>query len=168
MRAIVVRQFGAPEVLQVENVPDPVAGPGQLRVRVRAAGVNPVETYVRAGAYARLPNLPYTPGSDLAGTVDEVGANVTTFRKGDRVYAHGVAGGSGAYAEVAVCEDHQLHPLPEPVTFQQGAAMGVPYGTAWRALFVRVNARIGETVLVHGVSGGVGIAAVQIAKAQKM
>lgn len=168
MRAVVVRQFGPPEVLKVENVPDPAPGAGQVLVRVGAVGVNPVETYIRSGAYARLPNLPFTPGSDLAGTVEQVGSDVTTFRKGDRVYAHGVAAGSGAYAELAVCEEHQLHPLPAHVTFHQGAAMGVPYGTAWRALFVRASARAGETVLVHGASGGVGTAAVQIASAHGM
>jgi NADPH2:quinone reductase len=165
MHAIVVRQFGPPEVMQIETVPDPSPGPGQVLVRVAAAGVNPVDTYIRSGAYARLPPVPYTPGSDLGGTVERVGANVTAFAPGDRVYAHGVAAGSGAYAEMAVCEDHQLHPLPARVSFAQGAALGVPYGTAWRALFNRGNARAGETVFVHGASGGVGTAAVQLARA---
>ncbi len=165
MRAIVVRTFGPPEVMKVEEVPDPAAGSDQVVVRVGAVGVNPVETYVRAGAYARLPNLPYTPGTDLAGTVEQTGVNVSSVKPGDRVYAHGVAAGAGAYAERAVCEEHQLHPLPAHVTFAQGAAMGVPYGTAWRALFIRAQARAGETVFIHGASGGVGTAAVQIARA---
>jgi NADPH2:quinone reductase len=165
MRAIVVKQFGPPEVMKVEEVPDPEPGPGQVLVRVAAGGVNPVETYVRSGAYARLPALPFIPGTDLAGTVERVGANVSTFTPGDRVYAHGVASGSGAYAERAVCEEHHVHPLPAHVSFAQGAAMGVPYGTAWRALFIRGNARAGETVFIHGASGGVGTAAVQMARA---
>jgi NADPH2:quinone reductase len=165
MRAVVVRQFGPPEVMKVEEVPEPTPRENQVLVRVKAAGVNPVETYVRAGGYARLPTLPYTPGSDLAGTVEQVGPGVTAWKPGDRVYAHGVAAASGAYAERAVCEDHQLHPLPGHVSFEQGAAMGVPYGTAWRALFIRANARAGETVFIHGASGGVGTAAVQIARA---
>ena len=165
MRAIVVKEFGPPEVMKVEDVRDPEPGPGQVLVKVAAAGVNPVETYVRSGAYARLPSLPYIPGTDLAGTIERVGGNVSTFKTGDRVYAHGVAPGSGAYAERAVCEEHQVHPLPAHVSFAQGAAMGVPYGTAWRALFIRANARPGETVFIHGASGGVGTAAVQMARA---
>jgi NADPH:quinone reductase len=165
MRAVVVRQFGPPEVMKVEEVANPAPGEGQVLLRVAAAGVNPVETYVRAGAYARLPTLPYTPGTDLAGTVEQVGAHVTRFKQGDRVYAHGASPGSGAYAERAICEEHQLHPLPRHVSFAQGAAMGVPYGTAWRALFIRANARAGETVFIHGASGGVGTAAVHIARA---
>ena len=165
MRAIVVREFGPPEVMKVEDVADPAPSPGQVLVTVAAAGVNPVETYVRGGAYARLPALPYIPGTDLAGTVERVGAGVSMFKPGDRVYAHGVAPASGAYAERAVCEEHQVHPLPARVSFAQGAAMGVPYGTAWRALFIRGNARAGETVFVHGASGGVGTAAVQMARA---
>jgi NADPH2:quinone reductase len=164
MRAIVVRAFGPPDVMKVEDVPDPRPGEGEVLVRIAAAGVNPVETYIRSGGYARLPTLPYTPGSDLAGTVEQVGAGVSRFAPGDRVYAHGVAPGFGAYAERAVCAEHHLHPLPSKVTFAQGASMGVPYATAWRALFIRALARAGETVLVHGASGGVGIAAVQMAR----
>jgi NADPH2:quinone reductase len=165
MRAIVVNAFGPPEVMKVETRPDPSPGPGQVLVRVHAAGVNPVETYIRAGAYGRLPPLPWTPGTDLGGVVEQAGEKVTAWKRGDRVYSHGVAAGSGAYAELAICEDHQLHPLPARVTFAQGAAIGVPYGTAWRAMFVRGAARAGETVLVHGASGGVGTGAVQMARA---
>lgn len=165
MRAIVVSGFGPPEVMKLESRPDPLPGPGQVVVRVRAAGVNPVETYIRGGAYGRLPPLPWTPGTDLGGIVEQAGENVTAWTPGDRVYSHGVAAGSGAYAELALCEEHQLHPLPSRVSFAQGAAMGVPYATAWRALFVRANARAGETVFVHGASGGVGTAAVQMARA---
>jgi NADPH2:quinone reductase len=165
MRAIVVRAFGPPEVLKAEDLPDPTPGDGQVLVRVGAAGVNPVETYVRAGAYARLPSLPYTPGSDVAGTVERIGPHISLFKPGDRVYGHGVAPGSGAYAAQAVCAEDQLHPLPARVTFAQGAALGVPYATAWRALFNRGQARAGETVFIHGASGGVGTAAVQMARA---
>ena len=162
MKAIVVREFGPPEVMKLEDAPDPTPEPGQVLVRVHAAGVNPVDTYIRAGAYARRPNLPYTPGADIGGTVEAVGAGVMHVKKGDRVYAHSVAGG---YAQRAVCEEWQVWPLPGRVTFQQGAALGVPYATAWRALFIRARARAGETVLVHGASGGVGVGAVQIARA---
>jgi NADPH2:quinone reductase len=124
-------------------------------------GVNPVETYIRAGAYARKPNLPYTPGSDVGGTVERAGAGVTAFKPGDRVYTQGASGG---YAEFLVCEEAVVHPLPERVSFAQGAALGVPYSTAWRALFMRARARAGETLLVHGASGGVGTAAVELGR----
>jgi NADPH2:quinone reductase len=163
MKAIVVREFGPPDVMKLDEVPTPSPGPEQVLVRVKAVGVNPVDTYIRAGTYARKPRLPYTPGSDVAGIVEAIGPNVTSVRPGDRVYTHGVLG--GAYAEATVCEQSQVHPLPGRLSFQQGAALGVPYSTAWRALFLRARARPGETVLVHGASGGVGIAAVQMARA---
>lgn len=162
MRAVVVREFGPPGVLEVEDVPAPAPGAGQVLVRVRAVGVNPVDTYIRSGTYARKPNLPYTPGADLGGVVEAVGDGVSRVQKGDRVYAHAV---NGACAELALCDEWQVNRMPEHVSFQQGAAVGVPYGTAWRALFIRGRARAGETVLVHGASGGVGTAAVQVARA---
>lgn len=164
MKAIVVREWGPPEVMKLEEVPTPSPGPGQVLVRVKAAGVNPVETYVRAGTYVRKPNLPYTPGSDAAGVVEAVGSDVTSVRRGDRVYTHGTAG-PGAYTEATLCGEAQVHPLPERLSFQQGAALGTPYSTAWRALFLRAGARPGETVFVHGASGGVGTAVVQLARA---
>ena len=165
MRAIVVREFGGPEVMKIEDTPPPSAGPGQIVIRVRAVGVNPVDTYIRSGLYARKPALPYTPHADIAGTVESIGGGVTRVKPGDRVYAYMVDGGG---AELARAEEWQVQRLPERVTFQQGAALGVPYGTAWRALFLKAKARPGETVLVHGASGGVGIAAVQIARAHGM
>ena len=168
MRAIVVREFGKPDVMKLENVPTPTPGPSQVLVRIRAVGVNPVETYIRAGTYARKPNLPYTPGSDGAGDVETVGSEVRDFKHGDRVYVAGdniALTGAGTYAEYALCSPAMLHRLPPKVSFAQGAAMGVPYGTAFRALFHRAAAKPAETVLVHGATGGVGIAAVQIARA---
>jgi NADPH2:quinone reductase len=171
MRAIVVREFGAPEVMTVETVPDPTPSPSQVLVRVRAVGVNPVDTYIRSGVYANKPPLPYTPGNDGAGEVVEVGADVNGFKPGDRVYIAGDNTGaprSGLCAEMALCAPTQLHRLPAGVTFAQGAAIGVPYATAYYALFRRAGARPGETVLVHGASGGVGIAAAEIARAHGM
>ena len=164
MKAVVVREFGPPDVMKVETVADPKPGPTQVLIRVKAVGVNPVETYIRSGSYARKPNLPYTPGSDVAGVVEAVGPNVASFKTGDLVYAHGVAAGSGGYAELAVSEDSQVHRLPDGVSFEQGAAIGVPYGTAWRALFMKAQARAGEMAFINGASGGVGTAAVQIAR----
>ena len=164
MRAIRVHQFGGPEVLKLEEVPDLRPGAGDVLVQVKAAGVNPVETYIRNGAYAVKPALPYTPGSDAAGTVKAVGQGVTKFAAGARVYVAGTSL-TGTYAEQAIAREFQVHPLPEKISFAQGAAMGVPYGTAHRALFLRGNARPGESVLVHGASGGVGTATVQLARA---
>ena len=161
MKAIVVKEFGGPDVMKLEEVRDPTPAPGQLLIRVQAVGVNPVETYIRAGAYARKPNLPYTPGSDVGGTVEKAGPGVTAFKPGDRVYTQGAAGG---YAEFLVCEEALAHPLPTRVSFAQGAALGVPYSTAWRGLFMRARARAGETLLVHGASGGVGTAAVELGR----
>jgi NADPH2:quinone reductase len=165
MRAIVVREFGGPDVMTIDDVPAPSAGPGRIVIRVRAVGVNPVDTYIRSGLYARKPALPYTPHADIAGTVESVGSGVTKVKPGDRVYAYMVEGGG---AELARVEEWQVQRLADRATFQQGAAMGVPYGTAWRALFLKARARPGETVLVHGASGGVGTAAVQIARAHGM
>lgn len=163
MKALIVREFGGPEVMKIEEVPDPSAGPSQVLIRVKAIGVNPVDNYIRSGTYARKPQLPYTPHTDIGGIVEAVGGSVTRVKKGDRVYAHAAAAGG---AELAVCDEAQVHPLPQNASFQQGAALGVPYGTAWRGLLIRAQARAGETVLVHGASGGVGTAAVQIARAR--
>jgi NADPH2:quinone reductase len=171
MRAIVVREFGGPDVMRLEDVQLRAPGPTEVLVRIRAAGVNPVDAYVRSGTYARKPSLPYTPGTDGAGEVEEVGHQVAQFKVGDRVYIAGdnvAPSGAGTYAQQAICLLSMLHPLPERVTFAQGAAMGVPYATAHRALFGRANAKAGETVLVHGATGGVGIAAVEIAHANGM
>jgi NADPH2:quinone reductase len=163
MKAIRVSEFGDPGVLKVVEVPTPSPGAGQVLVRLLAIGVNPVETYIRSGNYARKPELPYTPGSDGAGVIEAVGAGVTVFQPGERVYTAGTV--TGSYAEFAVCNVGQVHRLPAGVSFAQGAALGIPYATAYRALFQRGQAQSGETVLVHGASGGVGIAAVQLAKA---
>ena len=164
MKAIQVRAFGGPEVLGLCDVPDLQPGQGQVVVRLAAAGVNPVETYIRSGAYAKLPALPWTPGSDGAGVVESVGAGVEgKFRAGQRVWVAGSV--SGTYAEAAVCDAGRVFALPETATFEQGAALGVPYATAFRALIQRGGAKAGETVLVHGATGGVGVGVVQFAKA---
>ena len=162
MKAIRVQEFGGPEMLRLEEVTDPQAGPGQIVVAVEAIGVNPVDTYIRSGGYGKRP-LPYTPGSDAAGTVKMVGAGVTGLQTGDRVYLAGTI--TGAYAEKALCSVSQVRPLPERLSFAQGAGVHVPYYTAHYGLYHRAAAQPSETVLVHGASGGVGLAAVQIARA---
>jgi NADPH:quinone reductase len=169
MKAIRVRELGGPDVMKLEDVPDPKPGPGDVLVRIHAAGVNPVDTYIRSGTYPRKPALPYTPGSDGAGKVEAVGVDVRNFTPGDRVYIAGYGNsptGAGTYAERALCTPSQLYPLPARASFAQGAALGVPYATAYRALFQRAGAKAGETVLVHGATGGVGIACVELAHAR--
>lgn len=166
MKAIRIHNFGAPEELKLEDVPDPRPEKGQILVKVHAAGVNPVDTYIRSGSYKIKPPLPYIPGSDCAGMVEETGEGVFRFRKGDRVYTSGSV--TGAYAEKCLCTEAQVHPLPASLCFTEGAAIGVPYATAYRALWQKACARPGDIVLVHGASGSVGSAAVQIARAAGM
>ena len=137
MRAIRVKEFGGAEVLRLEDIPEPVAGKGQVVVRIKAAGVNPVDTYIRAGTYPRKPQLPYTPGADGAGVVESVGEGVTRLKVGDRVYVGG--GFTGTYAELALFDEWSAWPLPPGVSFSQGAAVNVPYVTAFRALFQRAT-----------------------------
>ena len=154
MRAIRVHEFGEPEVLLLEEQPRPEPVEDEVLVRVQAAGVNPFETYVRSGMYAALPALPYTPGVDAGGVLVE---------SGERVYVSGSL--SGTYAEFALCRRDQVHPLPDSLSYAQGAALGVPYETAHRALLQRARPAAGESLLVHGASGAVGLALVQFALA---
>jgi NADPH:quinone reductase len=163
VKTIRVHEFGEPDVMKLEEAPDLQAGEGHVVVRLKAAGVNPVDVYMRTGTYAIKPTLPYTPGSDGAGVVESVGPDVEGLKSGDRVYVAGSL--SGTYAEQALCGAWQVHPLAPNVTFAQGAAVGVPYATAFRALFHFARPQAGETILVHGATGGVGVAAVQLARA---
>lgn len=166
MHGIQVSEFGGPEVLVHRELPVPEPGAGQVRVRVQAIGVNPADTYIRTGTYAFFtPELPYTPGFDGAGVVDAVGAGVDQLAPGDRVLvaALGSPGCSGLYADLAVVDAAVVHPLPSALSFGQGAAVGVPCVTAWRALFQKAGLQPGETVLIHGASGGVGVPATQLA-----
>lgn len=163
MKAIRVREFGAPEVMKIEDIDGLSPAGGQVVVDVKAAGVNPVDTYIRSGVYPTSPELPYTPGMDAAGVVKAVGPGVSRLKEGDRVYVADAL--SGTYAEEALCEESQVHPLPDAVSFEEGAGVYVPYATAYRALWMLARVRPGETLMIHGASGGVGIAAIQIAKA---
>ncbi len=162
MQAIRIHEFGGPEVMRLEELPDLQPGPGQVAVQLKAVGVNPVDTYIRAGMYP-APPLPFTPGFDGAGEVAAVGPGVKRVAEGQKVYLAGSL--SGAYAQQALCEEAHVHPLPLGISFAQGASLGVPYGISYRALFQRAKALAGETVLIHGASGGVGTAAIQLARA---
>ena len=166
MKAIRAHSFGGPEVLQYDDIADPVPGPGEVVIDVRAAGVNPADTYMRTGVYAIVPDLPYTPGGDAAGVIAAVGTGVSRFSVGDRVFA-GTAMGfnmTGCYAEKVLRPADDVLPLPDGIDFSQAAALGIPYATAHYALFARGGAVAGETVFIHGASGAVGTAAIQLAK----
>ncbi|XP_039694538.1 quinone oxidoreductase isoform X2 [Pteropus medius] len=153
MRAIRVFEIGGPEVLKFQSdVAVPIPKDHQVLIKVYACGVNPVDTYIRSGTYGRKPHLPYTPGFDVAGVIEAVGDNVTAFKKGERVFTTGTI--SGGYAEYAVVADDNVYTLPEKLDFKQGAAIGIPYFTAYRALLNRARVKPGESVLVHGASGG--------------
>ena len=166
MKAIRAHAFGEPDVLQLDDVADPEPGPGEIVIDVRAAGVNPADTYMRTGVYAIVPELPYTPGGDAAGIVSAVGEGVTEYSVGDRVFA-GTGMGfnmTGCYAEKVVRPATDVLPLPENVEYSAAAALGIPYATAHYALFARGGAKSGETVFIHGASGAVGTAAIQLAR----
>jgi len=162
MKAIRVHSFGGPEVLKLIDAPTPSPGMGEILVRLHAIGVNPVDTYVRSGARGKRV-LPYTPGTDGAGVVELVGPGVTKVAVGDRVFTSSTL--SGAYAEYALCTPSQVHQLQAETDFTVGAALSIPYATAYRALFQLGRIRAGETVFIHGGSGGVGIATIQFARA---
>jgi len=166
MKAIRVHEYGEPEVMRLEEVRDPILGEGEVLVKVHAIGVNPVDTYFRSGNYPVKQAMPFTPGSDGAGTIEAAGQGVKTLKPGDRVYTSGSI--SGTYAEKVLCFEDQVHPLPEKSSFAEGAALSVPYSAAYRALFQKARAVPADTVLVHGASGGVGIAAAQFAHAAGM
>lgn len=163
MKAIQVHAFGGPEQLKPEEIPTPKPAAGQILVRVYAAGVNPYDTYMRAGTYPIKPQLPYTPGSDAAGIVEAVGDGVKKVKRGDRVFTASTL--TGAYAEYTLALENQIHALPQKVSFAQGSGVYVPYGTAYHAIHHEAHARASEALLIHGASGGVGTAAVQIARA---
>ena len=162
MKAIQVHQFGAADVLQYVDIAEIKPLNTQIKIEVKAIGVNPVDTYIRSGTYPIKPDLPYTPGKDGAGIITAIGPDVQQKKVGDRVYTCGCI--SGSYAEELICDEDQAFILPENCSFVAGAALGVPYSTAFIALNLRAQAVEGEMVLIHGASGAVGLAAIQIAK----
>lgn len=162
MKAIVINEYGDPGVMKFEEIPTPEPKDSQVLVKIFAAGVNPVDTYIRSGNHAQAPKLPFTPGKDAAGIVESVGVNAAKFKPGDRVYTADSI--TGTYAEYALCGDDQLGRLPDNVSYEQGAGIFTPYATSYRALFQKAQVKPGETILIHGASGGVGLAAVQWAK----
>jgi NADPH:quinone reductase-like Zn-dependent oxidoreductase len=161
MRAVVITRHGPPEVLKVEERPDPVAGPGEVRVAVKAAGINFADLMARSGLYPDAPPPPCVIGYEVAGEVESVGAGVESFKVGDRVLAGTQFEG---YAELVTAREADVLPLPERLSFEQGAAVPVNYTTAWAGLVMMGGLRKGDRVLIHAAAGGVGIAASQIAR----
>jgi NADPH:quinone reductase-like Zn-dependent oxidoreductase len=161
MKAVVLTGTGGPEVLQVQERPDPAVGPGEVRIAVRAAGINFADTMARVGLYPDAPKPPCVLGYEVAGTVDAVGDGVSSLAVGDRVFAGTRFGG---HAELVVVPEAQVLPLPERLSFEQGAAFPVNYGTAYAAMIVMGSLRAGDRVLIHAAAGGVGISAIQIAR----
>jgi NADPH:quinone reductase-like Zn-dependent oxidoreductase len=166
MKAVIIREYGGPEVLKYEDVPRPEPKENEILVRVIAAGVNPIDAIIREGTYAKEfgTNLPLVPGYDIAGVVEKTGAKITKLKAGDAVYGYVLRG--GGYAEYAVASEKELSPKPKSLSFVAAAAVPLGALTAWQALIDTAKLRAGQTVLIHGGSGGVGTMAIQIAKAR--
>ncbi|MGB5489956.1 MAG: NADPH:quinone oxidoreductase family protein [Woeseiaceae bacterium] len=162
MRALVCNEYGPPESLVIEEQSDPVAGEGQVLVDVAAAGINFPDVLSIAGKYQVRTPTPFIPGNEAAGVVAELGEGVSHYSVGDKVIVNTMG---GAFAEKCVASVHMMMPLPDSLSFEQGAGFSVTYGTSYHALKQSANLQAGETVLVLGAAGGVGITAVEIAKA---
>jgi NADPH:quinone reductase-like Zn-dependent oxidoreductase len=161
MRAVVITKHGGPEVLQVQERPDPPVGPGEVRIAVRAAGINFADTMARTGLYPDSPKVPCVVGYEVAGEVESVGEGVESFRPGARVLAGTRFNGQ---AELVTVPQGMVYPLPDRLSFEEGAAFPVNYATAQAGLVVMAGLKAGERVLIHAAAGGVGISATQIAK----
>jgi NADPH:quinone reductase len=166
MKAIQVKEFGSSSVLQIAELADPQPSPEQVLIQVHAAGVSPLDTYVREQSHgAPTPKLPYIPGFEAVGEIAAIGDRVTKFKVSDRVYANPFM---GAYSELLVQDENAVYSLPDNISYEQGTAVVNSYATAYYALFNLAKAKAGETVFIHGASGAVGLAAVQIARAAGM
>lgn len=165
LKAIEMKNFGPSENLQLANITLRPIEPNEVKVRVFAAGVNPSDVYTSTGTYAIKPTLPYTPGLDGAGVVEEIGALVKDVKVGDRVFVASLPGKTtGTFAQMVICDAHYVMQLPAHISFEQGAALGIPALTAFRAVVQKGHVEAYHTVLIHGASGAVGLQAVQIAK----
>jgi synaptic vesicle membrane protein VAT-1 len=161
MRQIWITKAGPPEVLQVREAPDPDAGPGQVRIRVKAAGINFADLMARVGLYPDAPKLPCVMGYEVAGTIDQIGEGVTGFAMGDRVFGMPKFGG---YTDTLVISAEQVFKVPEGMSFEEAAAFPVVYLTAYDMMLFTGNLRPGSSVLIHSAAGGVGLAAIELAK----
>jgi NADPH:quinone reductase-like Zn-dependent oxidoreductase len=168
MKAVVIHEYGGPEVLKYEDIPRPEPNDHQLLVRVIAAGVNPVDALIRSGMFAKEGNraFPIIPGGDIAGVVEKVGSKITKFKAGDPVFAYVSLDNSGGYAQYALVTEREVAAKPKSLTYVEAAAVPIAGMTAWQALVDTAKLSAGQTVLIHGGSGGVGSFAIQIAKAR--
>jgi NADPH:quinone reductase-like Zn-dependent oxidoreductase len=168
MKAVVVHEYGGPEVLKYEDAPKPEPKENEVLVRVIAAGVNPVDDGLRSGHYSKYfgPKPPFTPGGDIAGVVEKTGAKITKLKVGDAVYAYLDLDRGGGYAEYTVATEKEAALKPKSLAFEEAAAVPIVALTAWQALIDAARLSAGQTVLIHGGSGGVGTFAIQIAKAR--
>ena len=166
MKAIVVHDFGGPDVLKLEDVPRPEPKENDILIKVIAAGVNPVDAGIRSGHYSKFfgPKPPFTPGADVAGVVE--GSKIDKYKAGDAIYAYLDLDRCGGYAQYTIVKDKEASPKPKSLTFEEAAAVPVVALTAWQALVDTAKLSAGQTVLIHGGSGGVGTFAIQIAKAR--
>ena len=162
MKAVIARAFGGPKSFSIEEVPDLEAAPGQARVRVAVAGVSFVDVLTAAGSYQLKPPLPFIPGSEFSGVVDQLGSGVNHLQIGDRVFG---ANFGGVFAEQVLVPAASLTRMPKRMSFEEGAVFRVSYATSYYALVQRGRLAPGETVLVLGAGGAVGVAAIEIAKA---
>src|SRR6266581_3616414 len=167
MKAVVIHEYGGPEVLKYEDVPQPEPKQDQLRIHVIAAGVNPVDGMIRSGMFDKEGHraFPVILGGDISGVVEKVGSNITKFKSGDPVFAYVSLDNSGGYAQYAVVTEREAAPKPKSLTYVEAAAVPIVALTAWQALIDTAKLKAGQTVLIHGGSGGVGSFAIQIAKA---
>ncbi|MCZ6774549.1 MAG: NADPH:quinone oxidoreductase family protein [Proteobacteria bacterium] len=163
MRAIVVNEFGPIDSHKLEDVPDPVAGDGEVLIENHAIGLNFPDTLMLRGLYQKRPDRPFIPGRDCSGSVQDVGPGVTRCKPGDRVVAQVF---TGAFGEMVCAPQNRCFVLPDAVSFEDAAAMITPFNTAWLAVDVRAQVRSGDTVMVTGAAGGVGIATVQLCRAR--
>src|SRR6516164_8757076 len=168
MKAVVIHEYGDPEVLMYEDVPRPEPKDDQLLIRVIAAGVNPVDAMIRSGMFDREGTraFPIILGGDVAGVVEKVGSKITKFKAGDPVFAYVSLDNSGGYAQYALVTEREAAPKPKSLTYVEAAAVPIVAMIAWQALVDTAKLSTGQTVLIHGGSGGVGSFAIQIAKAR--
>lgn len=166
IKAVVLTRFGGPDAFEVQDLPVPPVGSRQVRVRVHATAINPLDYQIRRGDYADYVPLPAIIGHDISGVVEAVGAEVTEFAPGDEVYyTPKIFGGAGSYAEVHVADVDLVGRKPRNLSHVEAASLTLVGGTVWEALVARAGLRVGETILIHGGAGGVGTIAIQIAKA---
>ena len=166
MKAVVLHEYGGPDALKYEEAPRPAPNDDEVLIRVVATSVNPVDVAIRSGKFAQYfhTKLPLIPGMDAAGVIEKVGSKISTLKAGDPVYAFFTLQGEGGYAEFAVAKENEVAPKPASISYEEAAAVPAVGSTAWQALGDAAHLQAGQTVLIHGGSGGVGHMAIQIVK----